>query len=181
MRTITWKPGTDLEHDELFDELREQHYNDHSHRLWQNYSKKEFDFIRPVALTIHFDDTGIPEVCSSISERSCWPNGAYRIHNRVWKCNNRKQFLRKVSPSMGLSAKSQIEWLKDNTDAELYFISRQTSNWDNWMIEHFKEYGINFKTDNYLYLTCPNECDTNCWQQIIYSGNESLLEQWKRQ
>jgi len=180
MRTITWKPGTDPEHDKLFDDLREQHYNDHSHRLWQNYSKEEFNFICPVALTIHFDDNEIPEVCSSISERSCWPNGAYRIHNRVWKCNNRKQFLRKVSPSMGLSAKSQILWLKKNTDAKLYFISRQTNNWDNWMIAHFKEYGINFKTDNYLYLTCPDECDDNCWQRIIYSGNETLLEQWKR-
>jgi hypothetical protein len=62
----------------------------------------------------------------------------------------------------------------------LYFISRQTNNWDNWMIAHFKEYGINFKTDNYLYLTCPDECDDNCWQRIIYSGNETLLEQWKR-
>jgi len=180
MKTITWVPGTDAIHDELFDQLREQHYNDHSHRLWQNYSRKEFDFIRPVALTIYFDDDNIPEVCSSISERDCWPKGAYRIHNRVWKCNNKKQFLRRVSPSMGYSAKSQIEWLKENTDCKLYFISRQTNNWDEWMIEHFKEYDIHFKTDNYMYLTCPNECDDTCWQRIIYSGDESLLAQWKR-
>jgi len=180
MKTITWVPGTDAVHDELFDQLREQHYNDHSHRLWQNYSRKEFDFICPVALTIYFDDDNIPEVCSSISERDCWPKSAYRIHNRVWKCNNKKQFLRRVSPSMGYSAKSQIEWLKENTDCKLYFISRQTNNWDEWMIEHFKEYDIHFKTDNYMYLTCPNECDDTCWQRIIYSGDESLLEQWKR-
>ena len=182
MRTITWVPGTDAEHDELFDQLREQHYNDHSHRLWKNYSREEFNYINPVALTIYFDDNGIPEVCSGISKRDCWPQGVYRIHNRVWKCNNKTQFLRRVSPSMGYSARSQIEWLEQNTDCQLYFISRQTDNkWNGWMIEHFKEYNINFKTDKYLYLTCPNECDNTCWQHIIYSGNESLLEQWKRQ
>jgi hypothetical protein len=81
---------------------------------------------------------------------------------------------------MGLTAKSQIEWLKENTDCKLYFISRQTDNWNDWMIEHFKEYGIEFKTDNYMYLTCPNECDDTCWQRIIYSGDTGLLEQWKR-
>jgi hypothetical protein len=27
---------------------------------------------------------------------------------------------------------------------------------------------------------CPNECDDTCWQRIIYAGDESLLEQWKR-
>ena len=82
---------------------------------------------------------------------------------------------------MGYSAGSQIEWLEKNTDCLLYFISRQTdNNWDNWMIEHFKEYGIHFKTDKYLYLTCPNECDNTCWQHIIYTGDDSLLELWKR-
>ena len=37
-----------------------------------------------------------------------------------------------------------------------------------------------FKTDNYKYLTCPNEYDSTCWQKIIYYGDESLLTQWKR-
>jgi hypothetical protein len=81
---------------------------------------------------------------------------------------------------MGYSAASQIEWLERNTDCQLYFISRQTDNWNDWMMDHFKEYQINFLTDTHLYLTCPNECDDTCWQRIIYSGDESLLEQWKR-
>lgn len=178
MRTVTWKPNTYPKMDQLFEELRDKHYNDHSHRLWKNYSKKAFTEV--AALSIYFDENDIPEVCSSITQRSCWPKGAYRIHNRVWKCNNKKQFLRKISPSMGYSAKNQIEWLKENTDCKLYFISRQTSNWDDWMIEHFKEYEIQFKTDNRIYLTCPDECDDTCWQRIIYHGDENLLEEWKR-
>jgi len=178
MKTITWKPGTDPEHDELFERLRAIHYSDTSHRLWKNYSKEAFAEV--AALTIHFDNDRIPEVCSSTTQKSCWPGDAYRIHNRVWKANNKKTFLRKVSPSMGYSAASQIEWLKNNTDCQLYFISRQTDHWDSWMIENFKEYGIDFKTDNYMYLTCPNECDETCWQRIIYNGNTELLSQWKR-
>jgi hypothetical protein len=178
MRVETWRPGTEPAYDKIFEELRAKHYADHSHRLWKNYSKEAFKEV--AVLSIYFDEDNVPEVCSSAVQRSCWPQGAYRIHNRVWKCNNKKQFLRKVSPSMGYTARSQIEWLKANTDCKLYFISRQTDNWNDWMIEHFKEYGIEFKTDNYMYLTCPNECDDTCWQRIIYSGDESLLEQWKR-
>jgi hypothetical protein len=178
MKVVTWAPGTNTEYDQLFESLREIHHADTSHRLWKNYAKEAFDDV--AALTIYFDDEGIPEVCSSTTQRSCWPVGAYRIHNRVWKANNKKTFLRRVSPSMGHSAASQIEWLNNNTDCQLYFISRQTDNWNDWMIEHFKEYSIEFKTDNYMYLTCPNECDATCWQRIIYSGDASLLEQWKR-
>ena len=178
MRTIIWAPGTEPVYDRIFDELREQHYNDHSHRLWKNYAKEAFKDV--AALSIYYGEDSKPEVCSSTTQRDCWPVGAYRIHNRVWKASNKKQFLRKVSPSMGYSAKTQIEWLKEHKQPKLFFISRQTNNWDDWMIEHFKEYDIHFKTDNYMYLTCPNECDDTCWQRIIYAGDESLLEQWKR-
>lgn len=178
MNVVTWAPGTNPEYDELFEKLRAEHYADTSHRLWKNYAKEAFADV--AALTIYFDNEGVPEVCSSTTQRDCWPASAYRIHNRVWKANNKKTFLRKVSPSMGYSAKSQIDWLSANTDCRLYFISRQTDNWNEWMINHFKEYNIHFKTDNYIYLTCPNECDDTCWQRIIYSGDTSLLEQWKR-
>jgi len=179
MEAVTWVPGTDAEFDHLFEVLRLQRYNDKSHRLWKNYGPDAFESC--VALTICFDDNNQPEVCSSISSRDCWPKNVYRIHNRVWKTFNKKEYLRTVSPSMGVSAQSQIDWLHDNTESELYFISRQTNNWNDWMIEHFnKNFGIKFKTDKYAYLTCPNECDETCWQTIIYNGNEQLLADWKR-
>jgi hypothetical protein len=82
---------------------------------------------------------------------------------------------------MGITAQSQIDWLRDNTKSQLYFISRQTNNWNDWMIAHFdKNFEIKFKTDKYAYLTCPNECDETCWQPIIYNGDEQLLTTWKR-
>ena len=179
MRVETWVPGTKPLLDLLFDELREIHYRDRTHRLWQNYSRETFKEV--TILSIYFNNDNIPEVCSSATNRACWPETAYRIHNRVWKCNNKKTFLRKVSDSMGLIAQSQSDWLKTNTDCEIFFISRQTTNWENWMIEHFnKDFGFDFSTDKYLYLTCPNECDDTCWQKIIYSGNPEILKAWKR-
>ena len=179
MRTITWAPGTNLEHDELFESLRAIHYADTSHRLWKNYAREEFK--DAVALTIYFDNNNDPELCSSISSRSCWPTGAYRILNRMWKCNNKKQFLRRISDCVGRSAESQIKWLNAHVELELYFCSRQTNHWDKWTINSFREqFNIVFNTDSFKYLTCPNECDDSCWQTIIYSGNEKLLEEWKR-
>lgn len=179
MRTITWVPGTDVELDQLFDNLREQQYQDRSHRLWKNYSKANFN--SAVALTICFNDLGDPEMCSSISSRECWPSGAYRILNRLWKHSNKIAYPRVMSDSFGSSAQSQINWLKNNTDCQLYFISRQTDNWENWCIANFLDrFRLPFKTDNYKYLTCPNECDGTCWQKIIYNGNESILSQWKK-
>jgi len=182
MKTITWAPGTDNTLDTLFNDLREQQYQDRSHRLWKNYSKDEIEqWSGAIAYTIFFDDHGDPELCSSISSRNCWPGGAYRILNRAWKINNKKLFLRKISDCMGHSAISQIEWLKSNTDCQLYFISRQTQHWDSWVITNFQhQFQLSFSTDSYKYLTCPDECEDTCWQKIIYNGNLELLEKWKR-
>jgi hypothetical protein len=82
---------------------------------------------------------------------------------------------------MALSGKSQIEWLETCSDCQLYFISRETDNWQKWMIENFSNtHGLNFEMDDHLYLTCPNECDNSCWQNIIYNGNRELLQTWQR-
>ena len=179
MKTITWSPGTNLELDQLFDSLRDEQYRDHSHRLWENYSKDSFKFA--VALTICFNNSGIPEMCSSIASRDCWPGNTYRILNRLWKHSNKINYPRVMSPSFAESARSQIDWLDKNTNCDLYFISRQTDNWEQWVICNFKEvYNQSFETDKYKYLTCPNECDETCWQKIIYNGNPEILTQWKR-
>lgn len=178
METKTWSPGSNLELDKLFEELRQKQYADDTHRLWKNYSDEFYKYA--VALTICFDQFGNPEMCSSIASRDCWPGNAYRILNRLWKANNKIKFPRVMSPSFAESARSQIEWLKTNTKFEIYFISRQTNNWEDFGLENFSRYGLEFKKDKYFYLTCPNECDETCWQKIIYYGNNELLNLWKR-
>lgn len=179
-KAITWKPGTNETLDKLFDELREKQYQDRSHRLWSNYNSTDV-FKYAVALTVYFDDNGIPELCSSIASRNCWPDNVFRILNRAWKSNNKKLFLRKISDCMGYSAISQIQWLEANINCKLYFVSRQTNHWDNWVVPNFqKQFNLIFETSAYKYLTCPNECDDTCWQTIIYNGNLEILTQWKR-
>jgi hypothetical protein len=179
MRVETWAKGTVPYLDSLFDSLREQQYQNKEHRLWKNYSKDNFN--TAIALTICFNDNDQPEMCSSISSRTCWPNGAYRILNRLWKHSNKISYPRVMSDSFGQSAQSQIDWLKNNSSYQLYFISRQTNNWEGWCIKNFdNRFNLLFETDNYKYLTCPNECDDSCWQKIIYHGDNTVLSQWTR-
>jgi hypothetical protein len=164
--------------DTLFDSLREKQHQDKTHRLWKNYNKRMMDDC--VACTIVFDCDNQPIVCSSISARSCWPDDTYRIYNRLWKPNDRKEYLRRVTLGVGAAGASQIDWLKQHTDFELYFISRETSNWQDWMIDSFKnDHNIHFTKDPYKYLTCPCEQQDACWQYIIYNGNQDILKQWK--
>jgi hypothetical protein len=178
MNTITWVPGENYELDNLYNDLREKQYADHGQRLWKNYSN---EFIKDViALTIHFDDHGNPEMCSSVASRNCWPKSVYRILNRLWKNSNKIHYPVKMSPSFGMSAKSQIEWLNKNTDCQLYFISRQTPNWERWCIRQFqKQFDLTFVEGKNKYLTCPDICDETCWQTIIYNGDPTLLDYWK--
>jgi hypothetical protein len=167
--------------DQLFDHLREEQYQDTTHRLWRNYSKDSFDFA--VALTIYFGDDGEAEMCTSIASRGCWPNDTYRILNRAWKTQHVRHMgaPATLGPRFGFSVQSQVEWLNTHTNHQLYFISRETDNWERWLIKQFRAYDLEFVTTNYKYLTCPNECDESCWQNIIYYGDAGVLEQWKRQ
>ena len=124
MKTITWSIGSDSKLDNLFNNLREHQYQDKSHRLWQNYSKESFEYAGIIACTINFNDQQEPEMCSTISSRPCWPKNVYRILNRAWKHTNRTKTRIEISQGMGDSVISQIEWLKENTDYKMYFISR---------------------------------------------------------
>lgn len=179
METKTWTPGSNPVLDSLFDELRERQYQNRTHHLWKNYSKQSFENV--AALTICYDTRGIPELCSSILERPCWPKGAFRILNRLWKNSNKIPYPKVMSASFAESVRSQISWLKENTDCNLYFISRQSDNWEDWVIKNFSQsYNLEFYKTPYKYLTCPNECDDTCWQKIIYNGDNLILEQWQR-
>lgn len=178
IHTSTWIPGTDNELDTLFDTLRERQYNNKQDPLWKNYGSEIF--AQCTALSITFDDNN-PEVCGSIMIRDCWPKNTYRILNRMWKCDDRLSILKKVSPTIANMAQSQITWLAENLDLDLVFISRETENWQPFTMNSLhRDYGLEFKTDNYRYQTCDMVEDHSCWQYIIYKGNQSLLSQWNK-
>lgn len=179
MKTYTWVPGTEPELDKIFEDARALQYSNTSHRLWKNYSPEAFNEV--TALTITFNDDFVPEVCSSILTRNCWPENAYRILNRTWRHSNRIAKPREaISPEFADCTRHQIEWLKENINPDLIFVSRETDNWMKWVVRNYKkDYGIEFSIGSGKYLTCPNECDDSCWQHIIYQGNSELLMQWK--
>jgi hypothetical protein len=98
----------------------------------------------------------------------------------MWKHSNKVSHSKRISEAMVASVVSQINWLKENTSCDLYFISRQTDNWMGWVAGKFKsQYNLDFKIAPNKYLTCPNECDETCWQRVIYTGDEQLLDNWK--
>lgn len=177
LKSITWNKGNNPDLDDLFDQLRQKRYEDKSHRLWANYDKKFLDHVE--ALTICFEDD-IPIICSSISYRSCWPNDVYRILNRTWKSGKQRKYSKTVGPRILNIVASQTQWLNNNRKPSLTFISRQTVKWTTFVAVGLREFGMDYKTDEYFYLTCPNECDQTCWQKIVYTGDESKLQEWKR-
>jgi len=178
MYTKTWQYGTDSVLDSLFEKLRATQYADHSHSLWRNYSAGAFT--ECAAISINFVNEE-PFFCSSILKRECWPDKTYRILNRLWKPAQRLKSLPRLSPGLGSMIHSQLTWLNENTNCKLAFISRETNNWQNFLIDNFKKhFSLEFKMDNYKYLTCNNASDTNCWQKIIYYGDETVLTQWER-
>ena len=180
MKTITWIPNSNKELDEIFNGLREKQFRDQSHRLYKNYSQESFADAGIIAYTIHFNNNGDAEMCSSISNRNCWPKKAFRILNRTWKTNNKQPIMKEISQAMGQTTLSQISWLQSNIDLKLYFISRQTENWMYWVTRNFKrQFNLDFKIAENKYLTCPNECDDSCWQNIIYNGDTEILKSWK--
>jgi hypothetical protein len=179
MYTETWIPGTRPELDSLFDTLRAEQYNRQELPLWRNYHKDAF--LECSALSITFSD-GEPFFCASILNRACWPKKAYRVMNRLWKIKLLE------SPAIGYTPESinllnsQVAWLKDNTDCELYFMSKEASyRWARWSVKRLHEqYGVDFKTQPYQYLTCENLFDDSCWQHMIYVGNDKILDNWTK-
>jgi hypothetical protein len=178
MHTKTWRLGTDTELDQLFETLRRQQYNNHNHKLWKNYSYSAFAECE--AVSINFVDDS-PFFCSGILKKSCWPDNTYRILNRLWKPAERASSITRLSPGLGSMLHSQLDWLKENTDYKLAFISRETNHWQQFFLDNFKKYfDLEFKMDDNKYLTCNNAKDPSCWQKIIYYGDHTILSSWEK-
>jgi hypothetical protein len=180
IKTEIWKPRTRPKLDKIFDDLRQKQYADTAHPLYANYTKDSFNECERISIT--FDDD-IPICCASIIKRTCWPDGVYRILNRFWKVNEERLNLLNTSTRMQRVSdciKSQQEYCFKHFKAELVFISRQEDNWQKFLIHSIKNNtGYTWNFDEFKYQTCNDE-NENCWQKIIYFGNDSLLESWNK-
>jgi hypothetical protein len=175
-----WKPGEDLELDQLFEVLRIQQHSDTSHPLYRNYRKDAFKECS--ALSITFDNDQ-PIVVGSILTRNCWPKNAYRIVNRFWKVHEHRLPHLDRNHGMtvfGKTVEAHVNYAEQELNAELVFISRQHDNWQGFTKKILAtKLCLEFKYNDSRYLTCENEHDETCWQKILYRGNEDLLTDWK--
>jgi hypothetical protein len=179
MYATSWVPGTNRDLDNLFDQLRQQRFLDTDHKLHKNFDKKQFENVS--ILTISFDNDNNPKFCGSVIAKNCWPKKVYRIVNRIWKIDLQPSPLQKLSEGGKVMMSSQIKWLRENTDCELYFISRSGNYWQQFVVDECKNrYNLTFEFDNYKYQTCTTPNDDSCWQKIIYCGNANLLQNWSR-
>ena len=79
----------------------------------------------------------------------------------------------------GVLVKNQIEWLKENTDVDMVFISRESNYWQKWTVNRYTEqFGVDFKFNKNRYQVCATPDDDSCFQRIIYQGPDELLGQW---
>ena len=182
MYTEIWVPGTDVELDSLFEQLRVQQHSDTAHPLHKNYTAEAFKECSVLSITFDNDQ---PVVVSSILARSCWPKNTYRILNRFWKVHeHRLTALDRSAKATVLSetVKAHVDYAENTLKADLVFMSRQYDHWQNLAVYYLKEKtGIEFKYNDYRYLVCDNSQDQTCWQRIAYKGNEQLLTQWQKQ
>ena len=182
MYTEIWVPGTDTELDRLFEELRVQQHNDTAHPLHKNYAAEAFKECSALSITFENDK---PIVLGSILTRQCWPKNAYRILNRFWKVHEHR--LPQLDRNHGMAVFSKtveahVNYAEQELNADLVFISRQHDNWQAFTKRILiQKVDIEFKYNDYKYLTCGNEHDGTCWQKIVYRGNEDLLTQWQKQ
>jgi hypothetical protein len=175
-KVTTWV--TDFTLDESYESLREEQYSK-THRLSKNYSKHHVSEIS--AKSIYYGSDGQPKIVCSILHRPCWPDGVYRILNRLWKPDMNTGPTFGIDEGFGELIKSQAAWCFEN-GAKGVFMSRETKpHWQSWAQPIFVEQtGIEFYAPTQKFLTCNNECDDSCWQYILYYGDNSLLNTWKQ-
>jgi hypothetical protein len=175
-RVTTWTNDDTL--DAIYEKLRRQHYIKSGHRLYKNYSSKHINEVS--AKSIYWGHSGEPEIVASILSRPCWPENTYRILNRLWKPALLTNPIFDISEGFSKLIEDQISWC-ELRGAEGFFMSRQGNTaWRQWAVAKFKEQtDLEFYLPDEKFLTCNDESDDSCWQNIIYVGNKEKLSQWK--
>jgi hypothetical protein len=177
-KVTTWEKDTTL--DAVYEHYRQLHYSKTDLKLRANYSQYHVSEVS--AKSIYWGHDGLPKIICSILSRPCWPPNVYRILNRLWKVNINTGGVKSIDPGFAMLVEDQMKYCK-NLGAHGVFMSRSIhGNWFKWAGDYFKkELDLDFFHPSELYLTCENEFDYNCWQQILFFGTTGCLNQWKKQ
>lgn len=175
-QVTTWTSDKVL--DSIYEDLRNKHFSNKSHRLYKNYGPEHVAELS--AKSIYWGNDGEPKIVCSILSRPCWPDNTYRILNRLWKPNLNTGDTFSIDQGFALLIKDQYQWCL-NQNADAVFMSRQTDGrWQQWAAKFLEEMtGLQFQLPSEKFLTCGNELDDSCWQRIIFIGNNTVLNNWK--
>lgn len=175
-QVTTWTTDTAL--DAIYEDLRKKHYVNTGHRLYKNYSQ---DHLREVsAKSIYWGHSGEPEIVASILARSCWPEGTFRILNRLWKPKMLTNPIFEINEGFSKLIEDQINWCQLR-EAKGFFMSRQGDTaWREWAVEKLEpQTNLKFYLPDDKFLTCNNEEKDDCWQKIVFYGDIEQLDNWK--
>jgi hypothetical protein len=176
-RVVTWTVDPSM--DSIYEMLRASHHLNQSHRLSSNYGPEHVKELS--AKSIYWDADAGPRIVSSVLARRCWPDGVYRILNRLWKPRMNTGSPFGIDPGFGKMVIDQLSFCRSR-GAKAVFMSRQTDGgWQKWASNGLQEMtGLTFHSSEDLFLTCENEDDDSCWQRILLCGPIESLDLWKR-
>lgn len=176
-RVTTWTIDPAL--DAIYEDLRKKHYINTGHRLYKNYSQNHIQEVS--AKSIYWGHSGEPEIVSSILARPCWPDGTFRILNRLWKPKMLTNPIFEINEGFSKLIEDQISWC-ELRGAKGFFMSRQGDTaWREWAVDKLQQQtNLEFHLPDEKFLTCSNEDLDDCWQKIIYYGDLEQLDSWKK-
>jgi hypothetical protein len=164
----------------VFDHYRDLQENA-GDKLSENYQLKNFSYKEQEVFTIGYKDND-PHIFSTIFRRPWWPPGAYRILNRMWKVSRQEHIAKTVDLTFIEMVEKQIDWLKENKDFTVAFMSREHDSKNT--LENFAQH-LNKLSDNYQFNVFENRvwvCEgsaEHCFQDILYTGDKRVLDSWK--
>jgi hypothetical protein len=100
----------------------------------------------------------------------------------MWKVSRQEHIAKTVDLIFLEMVEKQIDWLKENKDFTVAFMSREHDSKNT--LENFAQH-LNKLSDNYQFDVFENRvwvCEgpaEQCFQDILYTGDKRVLESWK--
>jgi len=176
-QVTTWINDSAL--DQIYEDLRKRHYIKTGHRLFKNYS--EYHIQEVSAKSIYWGHSGEPEIVASVLSRPCWPTGVFRILNRLWKPAMLTNPIFEISEGFVKLIEDQISWCEIRKSKGAFMSRQGDTAWREWVVHELQnKTNLKFHLPQQKFLTCANEEHDDCWQKIMYYGDESELDSWKK-
>lgn len=171
--TILWQDNSVLQ--KMFDKER-QKISQTDHPMAINYSKW-FDSKEIIAYTMS-TEKGSVYLCSTIGRKDYWPDGTYRVLNRLFKGEPQDIVTKNITGFWHEHVKAQVDFLKTVPGFRTAIISRKQGY--RRVLNKFKDelgnLGMEFTLANSPVWVC-NDCQNpECLQDVLFFGKDCINE-----